>query len=83
VLQGGLASLYLERGGRSLVTLRDADPAWLEPALEALAAWVAGDRRRRVALERVDGQPVFESPLEPALVAAGFRPGVRDLVLRA
>jgi ATP-dependent helicase Lhr and Lhr-like helicase len=83
VLQGGLASLYLERGGRSLVTLRDPDPAWLEPALEALAAWVAGDRRRRVALERVDGQPVFESPLEPALVAAGFRPGVRDLVLRA
>ncbi|MDX6644929.1 MAG: ATP-dependent helicase Lhr and Lhr-like helicase, partial [Miltoncostaeaceae bacterium] len=83
VLLGGAPALYLERGGRSMLTLREPDPAWLEPALEALAAWVAADRRRRVSLERVDGMPVFESPLEPALVTAGFRPGVRDLVLRA
>ena len=33
VLLGGEAALYVERGGRSLVPLRDPDEAWLRPAL--------------------------------------------------
>src|SRR5262249_10031383 len=40
VLIGGEAVLYVERGGRSLVPLRDPDDAWLRPALDALVAHV-------------------------------------------
>src|SRR4029077_8967000 len=36
VLLGGEAVLFVERSGRSLVPLRDPDPAWLGPALAAL-----------------------------------------------
>src|SRR5205814_8029009 len=36
VLLGGQAVLYVERGGRSLVPLRDPDESWLRPALAAL-----------------------------------------------
>ena len=47
--------LYVERGGRSLVPLRDPDESWLRPALEALVAHVRGGRGRRLAVERFDG----------------------------
>ncbi len=33
VLLGGAAALYVERGGRTLVPLREPDEAWLRPAL--------------------------------------------------
>ena len=46
VLLGGEAVLYVERGGRSLVPLRDPDETWLRPALEALVAYVHARRRR-------------------------------------
>jgi hypothetical protein len=36
-----------------------------------------------VAVERVDGEPAFGSPLDPLLRAAGFREGTRALTLRA
>ena len=36
VLLGGEAALYVERGGRSLLPLRDPDTDWLRPALAAL-----------------------------------------------
>jgi ATP-dependent Lhr-like helicase len=83
VLLDGAPVLYVERGGRGLVTLRDPDPAWLEPAVGALAAWVLAERTRRLAIERVDGAPVFGSAAEPVLRAAGFREGARALTLRA
>ena len=42
---GGEPVLYVERGGRSLVPLRDPDEDWLRPALAALVAHVqAGGR---------------------------------------
>ena len=40
VLLGGEAALYVERGGRSLLPLREPDEEWLRPALAALVAWV-------------------------------------------
>jgi ATP-dependent Lhr-like helicase len=83
VLVDGEAVLYLERGGRGLLSLRDQGPGPLGAALAALAAWVRADRRRRVAIERVDGAPVFGSPLEPALRELGFQEGLRALTLRA
>jgi ATP-dependent Lhr-like helicase len=65
------------------VSLREPDPEWLRPALAALAAWVLADRARRVAIERVDGAPVFGSPVEPLLRELGFQEGLRALTLRA
>ena len=40
VLLGGEAALFVERGGRSLVPLREPDEAWLRPALDALVEHV-------------------------------------------
>jgi len=83
VLAGGEPVLHLDRGGRALITLVDpADPR-LTPALEALAGHARAGRIRRIALERVDGEPALGSTLEPALVELGFRPGPRRLVLSA
>jgi ATP-dependent helicase Lhr and Lhr-like helicase len=51
--------------------------------MEALAAWILADRRRRAMIERVDGEPVFGSPWERLLADAGFRQDLRGMVLRA
>jgi ATP-dependent Lhr-like helicase len=82
VLIGGEAVLYIERGGRSLMPLRDPDQAWLRPALDALVAYVQGGGAKRLAVERFDGEPVTESDVMPLLVEAGFLAGPRRAVLR-
>ena len=82
VLLGGEAVLYVERGGRSLVPLRDPAEAWLRPALEALVRHVRGGGARRLAVERFDGEPVTESDVLPLLVEVGFLAGPRRAVLR-
>ena len=51
------------------------DDARLAPALEALAEAVQRGRVRRLALERVDGEPVVGSPYEERLLELGFRAG--------
>jgi ATP-dependent Lhr-like helicase len=83
VLVDGEPALYLERGGRSLLTFEGLEPGRLEAAVPALAAWILTDRRRRAGIERVDGEPVFGSPLELHLASAGFRADLRGMVLRA
>jgi ATP-dependent Lhr-like helicase len=81
VLVDGLPVLYVERGGRRLLTFTD-DDARLPGALDALVAWVRSDRARRLAIERVNGSSVLGTPMEHALVAAGFQSGLRALELR-
>jgi ATP-dependent Lhr-like helicase len=81
VLLGGEPALYVERGGRTLVPLRDPEEAWLRPALTALVAHVKA-RGSRLAVERFDGEPVTDSELLPLLVDAGFLLGPRRAVLR-
>ena len=72
VLVDGVPRVYLERGGRGLLTFEPAEPGRARaPPSAALAAWVVADRRRRAAIERVDGEPVFGSP---ARGRAGRRP---------
>jgi ATP-dependent Lhr-like helicase len=75
--------LYVERGGRSLVPLRDPEESWLRPALDALVAHVKAGGAKRLAVERFDGEPVVESEVMPLLVEAGFLAGPRRAVLRA
>jgi ATP-dependent Lhr-like helicase len=83
-------ALYLERGGKGIVTLRDGavdatgEPAdWVRDALEALADHVARGRLKRLALERVDGEPVVGSPYGALLIELGFRQSPRKLTLTA
>jgi ATP-dependent Lhr-like helicase len=85
VLVGAEPALYLERGGRALRVLLDgADDPRLPLALGALAEHVrAGRLAGRIALERVDGEPVLGTRWEAALAEVGFRAGPRRLTLSA
>jgi ATP-dependent Lhr-like helicase len=83
VLAGAEPVLYVEKGGRGIVTLADPGDARLYSAFEALAAFVTAGRGRRLSLERIDGEPVVGSRHEPLLVELGFRAGPRKLTLSA
>jgi ATP-dependent Lhr-like helicase len=83
VLLGGEPALFVERGGRSLVPLREPDDEWLRPALAALVGFVKRGGAKRLAVERFDGEPVTETDVMPLLVEAGFLAGPRRAVLRA
>ena len=82
VLLGGQPSLYVERGGRSLVPLREPEDEWLRSALAALVESMPRMRLKRLAVERYDGQPVGETEIMPLLLEAGFLAGPRRAVLR-
>ncbi|MDQ1437884.1 MAG: ATP-dependent helicase Lhr and Lhr-like helicase [Acidimicrobiaceae bacterium] len=74
VLVGGLASLYVERGGKGLVALRAYDGTWEDEAVAALGRLLAAGRFKRLTVERADPD------LEPRLRAAGFVPTPKGLV---
>jgi ATP-dependent Lhr-like helicase len=82
VLIGGEACLFVERGGRSLVPLREPGEPWLRQALASLVEHVRRAGLKRLAVERFDGVPVSESEALPLLVEAGFIAGPRRAVLR-
>src|SRR5205085_11031202 len=83
VLLGGEAALFVERGGRSLVPLREPEDEWLRIALDALVDDVRRSGVKRLAVERFDGEPVGESAIMPLLLEAGFVQGPRRATLRA
>jgi ATP-dependent Lhr-like helicase len=74
VVRDGVACLYVERGGKGLVALRDFDGGWEESAVEALANLVGSGRWSRLALRR------YPEQLEPYLRAANFVPSPKGLV---
>jgi len=89
--------LYVERGGRSLLTLARDDPSAdrvsptglgqpdpLRAALVALADAVRAGHVGRLALERVDGRPAAaRDGFVQTLVELGFQPGPRRFTLSA
>jgi ATP-dependent helicase Lhr and Lhr-like helicase len=91
--------LYVERGGRGLVTLAEPSTGALgssspgvgvssgsEPllaALRALAEAVRAGRVGKLALERIDGAPAIASDLVETLIELGFHSGPRKLTLSA
>jgi ATP-dependent helicase Lhr and Lhr-like helicase len=79
VLAGAEPALYVERGGRGLLTLT-GDPS---AALQALADAVKAGRVAKLGIERVDGEPVVGSRWEDELLDLGFRAGPRKLTLSA
>jgi ATP-dependent Lhr-like helicase len=84
VLDDAEPVVYVERGGKALQTLVPAGDARLERALRALAEFVlAGGGLKKLGLEKVDGEPVVGSALEPLLIELGFRSSPRKLTLSA
>ena len=81
VLDDGEPALYLHLGGRSAVTFGTA-PAVLERAAGALAATVRERGLGPVVVERADGADVFGTPLDAALVSAGFHVTPKGLRMR-
>ena len=81
VLVDGALVLYVERGGKSLLSFTD-DPDLLRPAVDALALAVRDGSLGRLDVERADGAGILDSPLAAALEAVGFRPTPRGLRLR-
>jgi ATP-dependent Lhr-like helicase len=88
VLADGSLVLYVERGGKTLLSWTD-DPDLLRPSAVALASAVRDGALGRLTVERADGLAVGHradaegTPLAQALEAAGFRPTPRGLRLRA
>ncbi|GAA2631192.1 ATP-dependent helicase [Dactylosporangium fulvum] len=82
VTVGGDLVLYIERGGRTLLSYVD-NPELLSLAAKALADAVHGGALGALSVERADGESIHDSPLRDALSAAGFRTTPRGLRLRS
>jgi ATP-dependent Lhr-like helicase len=82
VLVDGAAVLYIERGGRSLLSFTE-NTASLRAAVGALASAVAQGWLGALSVERTDGEAALSSALTEVLRDAGFRATPRGLRLRA
>ncbi|MEU4831215.1 DEAD/DEAH box helicase [Streptosporangium sp. NPDC023615] len=81
VLVDGHLILYVERGGKTLLSFSGDER--LQPAVDALALAVRDGALGKLTVERADGTAINDSPLGAALEAAGFHPTPRGLRLRA
>jgi ATP-dependent Lhr-like helicase len=83
VLVDGELVLYVERGGKSLLTWTESTDA-LQRAADALALAVREGALGRLTVERTDGSQVLGSghPVADALARAGFHATPRGLRLR-
>ncbi len=75
--------VFLERGGRGILRLKPLEGAELETAMRALAEAVSSGRLEKLAIEKLDGEPVIGSGHEEALIGAGFSRGPRKLTASA
>jgi ATP-dependent Lhr-like helicase len=84
VLVDGNLVLYVERGGRTLLSFQPAGEQreMLRPAVDALALAVREGVLGKLTVERADGESITDSPMAHALEAAGFHPTPRGLRLR-
>ena len=86
VLVDGELAVYVERGGRTLLTFADA-PETLGSAMDVLAAAVRQGALGKLTVERADGEHILgsgdrSSALRQALEGAGFIATPRGLRLR-
>jgi ATP-dependent Lhr-like helicase len=82
VLVDGLAVLYVERGGRSLLSFTEDEDA-LRAAAQALSRAVRDGWLGQLAVQRADGEVALGSRLAGVLQEAGFRATPKGLRLRA
>jgi ATP-dependent Lhr-like helicase len=83
ILVDGALTLYVERGGKTLLSWTD-EPALLQSAADALALAVREGALGRMTVEKADGASVLrpDHPLAAALAGAGFHATPRGLRLR-
>jgi ATP-dependent Lhr-like helicase len=83
VLVDGELVLYVERGGKTLLSWTEEETT-LKEAATALSSAVASGALGRITVQKADGASVHESgPLSAALQAAGFAATPRGLRLRS
>ncbi|HEX4221744.1 MAG TPA: ATP-dependent helicase [Pseudonocardiaceae bacterium] len=82
VLVDGVPVLYVERGGKSLLSFTEADEP-LNAAAQALARAVHDGWLGELAVQRADGAAALTSRLADVLRDAGFRATPKGLRLRA
>lgn len=82
ILTDGDLTLYVERGGKTLLSWTD-DPQRLRSAADALALAVRDGALGSLRVERADGEDVVSTPLGAALSNAGFHVTPRGLRLRS
>jgi ATP-dependent Lhr-like helicase len=82
VLTEGQLALFVERGGRGLLTFQPFEDDEIAAAVvETLRALGSDGRLERLQVERVDGAPIGVSPQRERLERLGFRASYRGLVL--
>ncbi|MEV0072882.1 MULTISPECIES: ATP-dependent helicase [unclassified Amycolatopsis] len=82
VLVDGVPALYVERGGRSLLSFTE-DRAPLQAAAAGLSTAVREGWLGQLAVQRADGEQALTSELADILREAGFRATPKGLRLRA
>jgi ATP-dependent Lhr-like helicase len=82
VLVDGMPVLYVERGGRSLLSFTEDGPA-LRVAAEGLSRAVREGWLGQLAVQRADGEVALTSHLAEVLRDVGFRATPKGLRLRA
>jgi ATP-dependent Lhr-like helicase len=81
VLVDGEPALYVEKSGKSVITL-PAFESDAPHALTMLQRLAENSSRREFAIDRIDGEPALESPLRPQLEQAGFHREYLSLICR-
>ncbi|MFJ6674155.1 ATP-dependent helicase [Actinosynnema sp. NPDC091369] len=82
VMVDGLATLYVERGGRSLLSFTEEEDS-LRAAAQALSRAVRDGWLGQLAVQKADGELALGSHLATILQEAGFRATPKGLRLRA
>ena len=82
VLTDGKPTIYVERGGKSLLSFTD-DSERLAEAANALTAAVRDGSLGGLSVERTDGSSALDGVLAEALSEAGFRNSPKGLRIRA
>ncbi|MFE7181299.1 ATP-dependent helicase [Streptomyces erythrochromogenes] len=82
VLVDGELTLYLERGGKTLLAWPGPEDPRLTAAVAALAAGCRAGTLPALTVERINAAAALTSPLGPPLESAGFHATPRGLRLR-
>jgi ATP-dependent Lhr-like helicase len=82
VLVDGALSVYIERGGKTVLSFDD-DPAVLEASARSIATLVLRGGIQKLTVETVNGSFVLGTPFGDALNDAGFTANPRGLRLRS
>jgi ATP-dependent Lhr-like helicase len=80
LLREGEPLLFVERGGRGVLRLAELEGEGLAEAIGELASAAREGLVPKLAIERLDGEPVIGSGFEEVLLSAGFSRQPRRLV---